>query len=148
MTTQPDSFRILLIEDEPADAHLVRQALKGSEIDCTLQHVVDGIKAMQFLRQQVETEGKPGLPNLILLDLNMPRMNGREFLAAVKADSRFAAIPVVVLSTSTVERDVAQAFHLGAAGYIAKPVDMEDFFSSIHQLCRYWFALARLPKAV
>ncbi|MFA7279417.1 MAG: response regulator [Sterolibacterium sp.] len=148
MINKQEPFNILLVEDEPADAHLVRQAIKEGEVDCSLQHVVDGIKALEFLQRQVEAEQCPGLPDLILLDLNMPRMNGREFLAAVKADARFVAIPVVVLSTSQVERDVAQAFQLGAAGYLTKPADMDEFFSSIHQLCRYWFALARLPKTV
>jgi len=146
MKSQSDPFQILLVEDEPADVHLVRQALKEGEVDCSLQHVVDGFEALEFLRRQVESERSPGLPDLILLDLNMPRINGREFLAAVKADVRFVAIPVVVLSTSAVERDISQAFQLGAAGYITKPADMNEFFSSIHQLCRYWFALARLPK--
>jgi CheY-like chemotaxis protein len=148
VTNKQDPFNILLVEDEPADAHMVRQALKEGEVDCSLRHVMDGIEALDFLRRQVEAERHPGLPDLILLDLNMPRMNGREFLAAVKADVRFVAIPVVVLSTSAVERDVSLAFQLGAAGYITKPADMDEFYSSIHQLCRYWFALARLPKAV
>jgi len=146
MIEQQIPFDILLVEDEPADAHLVKQALKEGEIECSLHHVSDGIEALEYLRRQESPEHPARHPDLILLDFNMPRMNGREFLAAVKADARLAAIPVVVLSTSAVERDVASAFQLGAAGYIAKPADMAQFFSSIHQLCGYWFALARLPR--
>lgn len=147
MKDKSATFDILLVEDEPADAHLVKVALREGRIDCCLHHVVDGIEALEYLRQQQSTAASPPLPDLILLDLNMPRMNGREFLAAVKADQQLAAIPVVVLTTSAVERDVAAAYQLGAAGYITKPADMQDFFASIHQLCNYWFALARLPKS-
>ena len=139
-------FDILLVEDEPADAHLVRSALKESRIYCNLHHAVDGIDALDFLRGQGETKRSALNPDMILLDLNMPRMNGREFLAAVKGDPPLAGIPVVVLTTSAVERDVVSAYQLGAAGYVTKPADMQVFFDSIHQLCSYWFTLARLPK--
>jgi CheY-like chemotaxis protein len=85
-------------------------------------------------------------PDLILLDLNMPRMNGKEFLAEIKKDPVLSVIPVVVLTTSDVERDVVASYKLGAAGYITKPVDMEQFIDAIRQLDNYWFVLARLPK--
>ncbi|MFA7270044.1 MAG: response regulator [Sterolibacterium sp.] len=140
-------FDILLVEDEPADAHLVKLALKEGSLDCRLHHAADGIEALAYLHGQGDARPSAPHPDLILLDLNMPRMNGREFLAAVKADEQFAAIPVVVLTTSSVERDVAAAYQLGAAGYITKPADMRQFFDDIHQLCRYWFALTRLPKS-
>lgn len=138
-------FDILLIEDEPADANLVRSALKESRVFCTLHHVVDGVDAFAFLHREGERYGNAPQPDLILLDLNMPRMNGREFLAAIKTDAVLSAIPVVVLTTSDVERDVVASYKLGAAGYITKPVDMEQFIEAVRQIGNYWFTLTRLP---
>jgi len=139
-------FDILLVEDEPADAHLVRSALQEGRVFCKLHHVVDGIDALAFLRHQGEQYQSVPRPDMILLDLNMPRMNGGEFLAVVKADEALKAIPVVVLTTSDVERDIIASYHLGAAGYITKPVDMEQFIDAIRQVGDYWFVLTRLPK--
>jgi CheY-like chemotaxis protein len=139
-------FDILLVEDEPSDAHLVRSALKESKVFCNLHHVVDGIEALDFLRCQGERYSAAPRPDMILLDLNMPRMNGREFLTQVKLDETLKAIPVVVLTTSDVERDIVASYHLGAAGYITKPVDMEQFIDAIRQIGNYWFVLTRLPK--
>lgn len=136
-------FEILLVEDEPADVHLVKLALDQGKIDCCLHHVADGVAALAYLRGRINASR----PDLILLDLNMPRMNGREFLATVKADAQLVAIPVVVLTTSAVEQDVAEAYRLGAAGYVVKPADMHQFFNSINQLCTYWFTVARLPRS-
>jgi CheY-like chemotaxis protein len=141
---QPPHFDILLLEDEPADANLVRIALKDKRILCRLHHVLDGLEGLAFLRRQGNYSDAPR-PDLILLDLNMPRMNGREFLAATKADEQLKSIPVVVLTTSDVHRDVAASYQLGAAGYITKPVDFNQFASAINQLGNYWFALMRLP---
>jgi CheY-like chemotaxis protein len=140
-------FDILLVEDEPADAHLVRSALKENKVLCNLHHVLDGVEALAFLRREAPYADAPQ-PDLILLDLNMPRMNGREFLAAAKADEALKMIPVVVLTTSDVERDVVASYKLGAAGYITKPVDMDQFIDAIRQLDGYWFVLARLPKRI
>ena len=114
---------------------------------CNMHHVLDGVEALAFLRGEESYRGVPQ-PDLILLDLNMPRMNGREFLAAVKADDALKLIPVVVLTTSDVERDVVASYKLGAAGYITKPVDMDQFVDAIRQLDNYWFVLARLPKRI
>ena len=141
-------FDILLVEDEPSDAHLVKSALNESRILCNLHHVVDGVEALAYLRRQGEVYRDAPWPDLILLDLNMPRMNGREFLAAVKGDASLAAVPVVVLTTSDVERDVVASYKLGAAGYITKPVDLEQFIDAIRQLGNYWFTLTRLPRKV
>ncbi len=139
-------FDVLLIEDEPADANLVRLALKESKLYCHLYHVVDGLEALAFLRNEGEKNNNAPRPDLILLDMNMPRMNGREFLTAIKNDSDLNAIPVVMLTTSDVERDVIASYKLGAAGYITKPVDIDQFIDAIRQLDNYWFALVRLPK--
>jgi CheY-like chemotaxis protein len=137
-------FDILLLEDEPADANLVRIALQENKICCRLNHVLDGVEGWEFLRRQGNFQDAPR-PDLILLDLNMPRMNGREFLKAVKADDQFRSIPVVVLTTSDVHRDVEASYQLGASGYITKPVDFLQFASAIKQLGNYWFGLVRLP---
>lgn len=139
-------FDILLVEDEPADANLVRAALREGKVFCNLHHVLDGVEALEFLRRQNEAYRAAPQPDMILLDLNMPRMNGREFLAAIKADATLQGIPVVVLTTSDVERDVVASYKLGAAGYITKPVDMEQFIDAIRQIGDYWFTLARLPR--
>ena len=144
MTTEQPRFVILLAEDEPADAHLVKTALTENEIPADLHHVVDGVDALEFLHKKGPYQNVPK-PDLILLDLNMPRMNGREFLAAAKADDVLDSIPVVVLTTSDVERDIVSSYKLGAAGYITKPVDMDQFIDAIRQVGTYWFALARLP---
>jgi len=141
-----EPFDILLVEDEPADANLVRSALKSNKVFCTLHHELDGVDALAFLRRQGERYKDAPKPDLILLDLNMPRMNGREFLLEIKKDPEFSVIPVVVLTTSDVERDVVASYKLGAAGYITKPVDMEQFIDAVRQLDNYWFVLARLPK--
>jgi CheY-like chemotaxis protein len=135
-------FNVLLLEDEPADANLVRLSLKESAICYKLHHVFDGIEGLAFLHNQDDTSPRP---DLILLDMNMPRMNGQEFLSVIKANSQFASIPVVVLSTSEVERDVISAYKLGAAGYISKPVDIEQFINALQQIINYWFAIVRLP---
>lgn len=140
-------FDILLVEDEPADANLVRAALKAGKVYCNLHHTIDGVEALDFLHKKGPYSSAPK-PDLILLDLNMPRMNGREFLAAAKADDVLDSIPVVVLTTSDVERDIVTSYKLGAAGYITKPVDMEQFIDAIRQIGSYWFALARLPQKV
>lgn len=139
-------FDILLVEDDQSDAHLVRAALKENRVLCNLHHVLDGVDALAFLRRQGDAWRDAVRPDLILLDLNMPRMNGREFLEVIKADEELRTIPVVVLTTSDVERDVVASYKLGAAGYITKPVDMDQFIEAVRQLDNYWFVLARLPK--
>lgn len=138
-------FEILLLEDEPADAHLVRISLQEARVHCRLHHRLDGREGLDFLKRKPPDQDAPR-PNLILLDLNMPRMNGHEFLHTVKADDDLRDIPVVVLTTSEVERDVEASFKHGASGYITKPVDIEQFTQAIAQLSDYWFVLTRLPR--
>jgi len=110
-----------------------------------LHTVSDGREALEFLRRQGGFAGAPR-PNLILLDLNMPRMDGREFLFALKQDKGLRDIPAVVLSTSNVERDIVASYRLGAVGYITKPTNINQFRDAIRQLCEYWFALVRLSS--
>lgn len=136
---------ILLLEDEPSDAYLVKMALKEGKVLAHLHHVVDGREGLDFLNRTEKYADVPR-PDLIFLDLNMPRMNGREFLSSIKADDRYKGIPVVVLTTSDVERDVVCSYQLGATSYITKPVDMPQFVKAIQQIGEYWFSLVRLPQ--
>jgi len=137
-------IEILLLEDEPADAYLVRMALRESKITANLHHVIDGRAGLDFL-QQIGTYANSPRPDLILLDLNMPRMNGYEFLIAVKENPELDSIPIIVLTTSEAESDVSRAYKLGASSYISKPVDMSKFVDTVRQLGEYWFTLVRLP---
>ena len=147
MIRKPKSpFVILLAEDEPADAHLVELALAKNRVAADLQHVLDGREALEYLRRQGQRFANAVRPDLILLDLNMPRMSGREFLAALKSDPALCAIPVVVLSTSAVDSDVRDSYRLGAAGYVTKPLDIKEFIVEIRQLSEYWLSLVSLPE--
>jgi CheY-like chemotaxis protein len=139
------AIEILLLEDEVADAYLVKIALKENKILARLHHVVDGYEGLGFLQQKGNYRNVPR-PDLILLDLNMPRMNGYEFLAAVKNDERFKGIPIVVLSTSDVESDVLSSYQLGAASYITKPIGIEQFIAVINKISEYWMTVVRLPR--
>ena len=141
-------FVILLAEDEPADAYLVKAAITENTIQADLHCVVDGREAIEFLLRQGTRFAQAPRPDLILLDLNMPRMDGREFLAAIKQDESLRDIPVVVLTTSSVQRDVLVSYDLGAAGFITKPVDVHQFFEVIRQLGGYWMSLVKLPQHV
>ena len=146
MTTEKHRFVILLAEDEPADAHLVKAALSENHILADLHHVVDGREALEFLHRQGPRFADAPRPDLILLDLNMPRMDGRGFLAAIKLEPDLRIIPVVVLTTSEVERDVVSSYDLGAAGYITKPVDVIQFMAAIRCMSNYWVDLVRMPQ--
>ncbi|MEA3640928.1 MAG: response regulator [Lamprobacter sp.] len=139
-------FTVLLVEDETADADLVRMAFEESRLLVTLHHVVDGVEALKFLRRETEAFAAVPRPDLILLDLNMPRMNGREFLQEVKQDDSLRPIPVVVLTTSDVERDIVESYGLGAAGYVVKPVDLDQLIHAIQGMERYWFTVVKLPQ--
>lgn len=139
-------FTVLLVEDSPVDAHLTRAALEENHFVVDLHHVTDGREALAFLHREPPFTNAPR-PDLILLDLNMPRMNGREFLEARKDDAAFADIPVVILTTSDVEQDVISSYRLGAAGFVTKPVDLEQFIHAINQLGNYWFKLVRVPHS-
>lgn len=141
----PNSVEILLLEDEPADAYLVKMALREGKVLANLHHVVDGREGLDFLEKKGQYEKAPR-PDLIFLDLNMPRMNGGEFLAELKNNPLLNDIPVIVLTTSDVETDVVRSYQLGAASYISKPVDMTQFIDAINQLGEYWFTLVRLPQ--
>jgi len=142
LTPATKPFVILLAEDEPADAYLVRMALAENRIEVELQHVTDGHEALAYLRRQAPRYDHAQRPDLILLDLHMPHMNGRECLAELKRDAALCDIPVVVLTTSQLERDVVGSYGLGAAEYLTKPLDLDQFIATIGRLGERWIPSA------
>lgn len=138
-------FEILLVEDNPGDAGLARAALTEGKMLCRVHHAKDGVEAMAFLRREGPLYAQAPRPDLMLLDLNMPRMNGREVLREMRADPALRTIPVVVLTTSDVERDIESAYSLGANSYVTKPVDFDQFIRAIQMIEDYWFSIVRLP---
>jgi chemotaxis family two-component system response regulator Rcp1 len=136
---------ILLVEDNPADMRLAKEALKEGKVFCNLHWVKDGVEAVEFLNRTGEYTRAPR-PDLILLDLNLPRMDGREVLASIKSDSQLKRIPVVILTTSKAEEDVARSYDLHANCYITKfPMNFETFVDVFRSIDRFWFALVTLP---
>ena len=136
---------ILLVEDEPADAHLVRLAFEESKVLVDLHHVGDGVEAFAFLRREGAYANMPR-PDMILLDLNMPRMDGRQFLQKIKVDATLHGLPVVVLTTSDAERDLLDSYDHFAAGFIVKPVDVDTFIKIVRGIGDYWVSIVRLPN--
>ena len=135
---------ILLVEDNPGDLRLAQEALKGSKVRNQLYVVEDGVEAMAFLRRQGKYAGVPH-PDLILLDLNLPRKSGREVLAEVKADKDLKHIPVVVLTVSRAEEDVMKAYDNHANCYITKPLDFNQFIEVTKSIEDFWLTIVKLP---
>ena len=138
-------IEILLVEDNPGDARLAEEALNDGKVLNNLHHVKDGVEAMQFLSRQAEYSQVP-LPDLILLDLNLPRKDGREVLAEVKEDPELRCIPVVVLTTSEAERDLFKSYDLHANAYVVKPVDLDRFIEIVEAIEDFWFTVVKLPQ--
>jgi CheY-like chemotaxis protein len=146
MTDDPgelNPIEILLVEDDPGDTLLITDALEHDKVRNRLTCVTDGVKALEYLRANTEA----GVPDLILLDLNLPRMDGRELLAKIKADDRLRQIPVVVLTTSDSEADVLRSYQLHANAYVVKPVDFDRFMDIVRQIDEFFVTVARLPDA-
>ncbi|MFW9919047.1 MAG: response regulator [Candidatus Thorarchaeota archaeon] len=138
---------ILLVEDNPDDIVLTKRALKKSNILNEVVVAEDGIDALSYLRKEGEyRDNEDEYPIVILLDLNMPRMSGMEFLKELRNDCRFKRLPVVILSSSREDRDVCDCYNLGANSYIQKPVDFEQFVKAIQTLGLYWLVLNIRPK--
>lgn len=137
---------ILLAEDSPTDVMLTREALAHAKVLNELHVVEDGVEAMQFLHRE-GSHAAAARPDLILLDLNMPRKNGQEVLTEIKADSNLKSIPVVILSTSSNEADLMNAYGNHANCYIRKPVDFEAFSDVVRSIESFWFTIVTLPKA-
>jgi CheY-like chemotaxis protein len=137
-----ESEPILLVEDDTVDAMTVKRALRDLKVCNSVAHVTNGEEALEYLQDVTQPK-----PCLILLDINMPKMNGIELLKVLKADSDLHTIPVVMLTTSTNDRDIIQSFHLSAAGYMIKPVDYKQFVETIRTIDNYW-RLSRIPNLV
>lgn len=138
------AVEILLVEDNPGDVRLTREALKESKIRNNLNIVRDGVEAMAFLRREGDFARAPR-PDIILLDLNLPRKDGREVLQEIKADESLRRIPVVILTTSDDEHDILESYNLHANCYITKPVDLNRFVTIIKNIEDFWLTIVRLP---
>jgi CheY-like chemotaxis protein len=136
---------ILLVEDNPGDVRLTQEALRESKLHNNLSVARDGVEALAFLRREDPYATAPR-PDLILLDLNLPRKDGREVLAEIKSDPHLRAIPVVVLTTSQAEQDIAQSYNLHANCYVTKPVDLEQFITVVQSIEGFWFSIVTLPN--
>jgi chemotaxis family two-component system response regulator Rcp1 len=145
-TTASGVFKILLVEDNPADVRLTEEALKDAKVHHKLNVVMDGVAAMDFLNQTGEYQDAPR-PDLILLDLNLPKKDGREVLEDIKGDSSLRTIPVVVLTTSRAEEDILRTYNLHANCYVTKPVDYDQFGVIIRSIEEFWLTVVRLPRS-
>ena len=146
-TARPDGRRlvVLLVEDSAADAELTSEALSNSHACAALHMVPDGVAALAFLRRQGTYADAPR-PDLILLDLNLPRKDGRGVLAEIKQDPVLRHIPVVVLTSSEAEQDIARAYELHANCYVTKPVDLDQFVKIVRSIEQFWFTVVKLPQ--
>ena len=140
-------LEILLVEDNPGDALLLKTCFQRSGLLCNIHVVEDGFEAMAFLRREDQYAKKPS-PDLILLDLNLPRKNGREILAEIKNDEELKRIPIIIFTSSEAEDDVILAYKLHANCYIVKPVDFNAFQDTLDAIVSFWFSTVRLPKRV
>jgi chemotaxis family two-component system response regulator Rcp1 len=138
-------IEILLVEDNPGDVRLTREALREGKVLNNLNVATDGQEAIEFLRKEGEYGDVPR-PDLILLDLNLPKKDGREILAEIKADESLKRIPIVVLTTSQAEKDVIQSYNLGVNCYVTKPVDLDQFIYVVKSIEDFWLTVVTLPS--
>jgi chemotaxis family two-component system response regulator Rcp1 len=146
MCDLPDckSIEVLLVEDNPGDVRLITEALKDARIHVHISVVHDGAEALALLRRE-GNYSTAALPDLILLDLNLPRMNGHEVLATIKEDEVLRRIPVVIVTSSRADRDIATSYDLHANCFVTKPVDLEQFFEVVQAIREFWFVVVKLP---
>jgi CheY-like chemotaxis protein len=137
-------IEVLLVEDNPGDIQLTKEAFLEGKVHNNLNVVMDGVEAMAFLRKEGKYKDAPR-PDLILLDLNLPRMDGREVLAEIKKDPNLMTIPVVILTTSGAEEDIIKTYNLHANCYITKPVDLTQFINVVQSIENFWLTMVRLP---
>ena len=149
MTTPPppdaQSIEVLLVEDDPGDILMIKEAFEDNKVRNRLTCLTDGVQALEFLRREGEHADAPR-PDLILLDLNLPRKDGREVLAEVKGDDDLRTIPVVVLTTSQAEEDVLRSYKLHANAFVTKPVDFERFIDVVRQIDEFFLTVVKLPQ--
>jgi two-component system response regulator len=139
-----DSIDILIVEDNPGDARLIREVLNDNKVYSSLFIVNDGVEAMKFLHKQGKFTSAPR-PDLIILDLNLPKKDGREVLAEIKADEDLKYIPVVIMTISQAEEDILKTYKLHANCYITKPIDLTEFIKVIKSIEDFWFSIVKLP---
>jgi chemotaxis family two-component system response regulator Rcp1 len=142
--TNADGLEVLLVEDSPGDVRLTREALKDAKVHINLHVAPDGAEAMAFLKREGKYANVPR-PDLILLDLNLPKKDGREVLAEIKGSEALKSIPVVVLTTSASEADILRSYRLHANCYITKPVDLEGFLTVVRSIDNFWLSVVKLP---
>ena len=138
-------LEVLLVEDSPGDVRLTREAFREADMDIRLHVADDGVEAMAFLAQEGKHADAPR-PDLILLDLNLPRMDGREVLALIKADERLRTIPTVILTTSESEVDIVKSYQLQANCYLSKPVQLDAFEALVTSIKDFWLTKVKLPQ--
>ena len=146
MSGRGDPVEILLVEDNPGDVRLTREALREGKVYNNLHWAKDGVEALEFLRREGDHADAPR-PDIILLDLNLPKKDGREVLEIIKSDERLKNIPVVVLTTSKAEEDVLKSYALHANCYVTKPVDLEKFIVVVKSIDRFWLTVVTLPPS-
>jgi two-component system response regulator len=139
------SLEVLLVEDDPADVELTMEALKDSKLSTNLHVVGDGIEAMDYLTKEGEFSGS-STPDLILLDLNLPKKDGRTVLREIKESPKLRDIPVVILTTSEAEEDILKSYKLGANCYVTKPVGLDQFVKVVDSIEDFWFTVVKLPN--
>ena len=144
MVERNGPIEILLVEDNPGDVRLTKEALKEGKVYSNLHWVKDGVEAMEYLRREGKYSSVPR-PDIILLDLNLPRKDGREVLEEIKRDEKLKRIPVVVLTTSKAEEDVLRTYNLHANCYVTKPVDLEKFMVVVKTIDSFWLTVVTLP---
>jgi CheY-like chemotaxis protein len=140
-----NAIDVLLVDDDPGDTLMIREAFEHNKVRNALACVSDGVQAMQYLRGEGEYANAPR-PDLILLDLNLPRKDGREVLAEIKGDPQLTTIPVVVLTTSHADEDVLRSYQLHANAYVTKPVDFERFIEVVRQIDEFFVTVVKLPS--
>jgi CheY-like chemotaxis protein len=146
VSNRSEPIEILLVEDTPEDAEMTIEALREGRLRNRITHVEDGVEAMAFLRREGKYASAPR-PDLILLDLHMPRMNGQEVLAEVKQDPELRRIPVVMMTTSKDEKDILAAYDQYVNCYVTKPLDMAQFIEAVRSVEQFWFSIVKLPAA-
>jgi two-component system response regulator len=135
---------ILIVEDNPGDARLIKEVLDGTKIFTSLHMVKDGVEAMEFLRNEGKFKSVPK-PDLIILDLNLPRKDGREVLSEIKTDPELKHIPTVIMTISQAEEDILKSYNLHANCYITKPIDLNQFIKVVKSIEDFWFTIVKLP---
>ena len=145
MSTQP--IQVLMVEDSPGDVRLTQEALKDAKVQIRLHVAQDGVETMEFLRGEGKHSSAPR-PDLILLDLNLPKKDGREVLQEIKESATLKSIPIVVLTTSASDEDILRSYKLHANCYITKPVDLKGFLTVVKSIDAFWFSVVKLPRSL